>query len=153
MCYEVLPFIFDYQLNRDNSAVLVVSPLISLMMDQVHSLRKRSVDAAIISSGVKVSNIYNAHLVLQYVHGNITLCWYKKLMRHFSIFTCKVNRELLATDKDFRNSRLLFMAPEAIDVQKWRDAITAKSFSSRVVTVVIDEAHCVSKWYAMLTLS
>lgn len=74
-------------------------------------------------------------------------------MRHFSIFTCKVNRELLATDKDFRNSRLLFMAPEAIDVQKWRDAITAKSFSSRVVTVVIDEAHCVSKWYAMLTLS
>ena len=77
LCYEVLPFIFDYQLNRDNSAVLVVSPLISLMMDQVHSLRKRSIDAAIISSGVKVSNIYNAHLVLQYVHGNTTLCWYK----------------------------------------------------------------------------
>lgn len=45
-----------------------------------------------------------------------------------------------------------FMAPEAIDVQKWRDAITGKSFSSRVVTVVIDEAHCVSKWYAILIL-
>ena len=35
LCYEVLPFIFDYQLNRDNSAVLVVSPLLLLMMDEV----------------------------------------------------------------------------------------------------------------------
>ena len=35
LCYEVLPFVFDYQLKRDNSAVLVVSPLLSLMMDQV----------------------------------------------------------------------------------------------------------------------
>ena len=28
LCYEVLLFIFDYQLNRDNSVVLVVSPLL-----------------------------------------------------------------------------------------------------------------------------
>lgn len=51
--------------NRDSSAVLVVSPLIPLMMDQVHSLCERSVDATVISSGVKVSNNCNVHLVLQ----------------------------------------------------------------------------------------
>ena len=39
LCYEVLPFVFDYQLNRDNSAVLVVSPLLSVMMDQVDSVQ------------------------------------------------------------------------------------------------------------------
>ena len=37
--YEVLPFVFDYQLNRDSSAVLVVSPLLSLMMDQVDGVQ------------------------------------------------------------------------------------------------------------------
>ena len=36
---KVLPFVFDYQLNRDNSAVLVVSPLLSLMMDQVDGVQ------------------------------------------------------------------------------------------------------------------
>ena len=39
LCYEVLPFVFDYQLNRDNSAVLVVSPLLSLMIDQVDAVQ------------------------------------------------------------------------------------------------------------------
>ena len=32
-------FIFDYQLNRDNSAVLVVSPLLLLMMEQVDGVQ------------------------------------------------------------------------------------------------------------------
>ena len=31
--------IFDYQLNRENNAVLVVSPLLSLMMDQVDGVQ------------------------------------------------------------------------------------------------------------------
>ena len=47
------------------------------------------------------------------------------------------------------DGRLLFCAPEAIDVSKWRDAIAKPDFSSRVVAIVIDEAHCVSKWYAV----
>ena len=47
MCYEVLPFVFDDKLGRRDSLVIVVSPLISLMVDQVQSLRHRSVKAAI----------------------------------------------------------------------------------------------------------
>ena len=39
LCYEVLSFVFNYQLNRDNSAVLVVSPLLSLMIDQVDGVQ------------------------------------------------------------------------------------------------------------------
>ena len=34
ICYEVLPFIFDKNLGTDNSLVIVVSPLVSLMVDQ-----------------------------------------------------------------------------------------------------------------------
>ena len=40
--------------NRMHSLVLVISPLISLMVDQVLSLRSRGVSAAIMSSGSSV---------------------------------------------------------------------------------------------------
>ena len=60
LCYEVLPFLMDCKLGRVAgesqqcraicSTVLVISPLISLMVDQVLSLRRRGVDAAIITS-------------------------------------------------------------------------------------------------------
>ena len=111
LCYEVLPFVFDDKLGKDNSVAIVVSLLISLMVDQVQSLRRRSIRAAIMSSGNKV------------------------------------DKEFLATDDDIRDGRLHFCAPEAIDVPKWRDCIGKPEFSSRVVAIVVDEAHCVSKWY------
>ena len=47
ICYEVLPFMFDKKLGTDNSLVIVVSPLVSLMVDQVHSLRSRSVKVSV----------------------------------------------------------------------------------------------------------
>ena len=53
LCYETIPFIYDWKLRRVDyrSLVLVVSPLVALMIDQVKSLRKRNVKAAIISGG------------------------------------------------------------------------------------------------------
>ena len=51
--YECLPFLLDYKLNRvdgrTSSVVLVVSPLVVLMIDQVQSLRTRGVACAIMS--------------------------------------------------------------------------------------------------------
>ena len=53
VCYEVLPFLFDYKLGNsaasESSIVIVVSPLVSLMVDQVTSLRSHGVSAAIMS--------------------------------------------------------------------------------------------------------
>ena len=49
LCYELLPYVFDHKLDTDRSVVLVVSPLISLMIDQVRSLNARGVPAAILS--------------------------------------------------------------------------------------------------------
>ena len=53
VCYQALPFMFDRKLGRsvDRSVVLVVSPLVSLMIDQVTSLRSVGVGAAIMSAG------------------------------------------------------------------------------------------------------
>ena len=52
--YEILPFLFDYKLGRLNtrirSLVVVVSPLLSLMADQMSCLRHRGARAAMLSS-------------------------------------------------------------------------------------------------------
>ena len=51
---QALPFIMDFKLGlvgpQNLSLVLVVSPLVSLMVDQVTSLRKRSVDCSVVTS-------------------------------------------------------------------------------------------------------
>ena len=51
--YECLPFLLDYKLNRvdgrTSSVVLVVSPLVALMIDQVQSLRTRGVACTIMN--------------------------------------------------------------------------------------------------------
>ena len=36
--------------------------------------------------------------------------------------------------------------PEAVTTAKWRDVLEREQFSSRIVAISVDEAHCVSKW-------
>lgn len=54
LCYELLPFLLEPRCPREgcHSVVLVVSPLVSLMVSQVQSLRRRNVTAAILSHNV-----------------------------------------------------------------------------------------------------
>ena len=112
--YEVLPFLYDYKLERmrgqTKSLVIVVSPLVSLMADQVSSLCHRGVEAAIMSS------------------------------------KCTAAKDFLATDRDFHTCSFLFGSPEALISSKWRERIDTPTVADRIVAVVINEAHCVSKW-------
>ena len=61
VCYELLPFVLDYMQGKclskkeSNSTVIVISPLVSLMIDQVSSLRERGVSAGILSGHAAVS--------------------------------------------------------------------------------------------------
>ena len=67
LCYQTLPFVMDFRSRArqeaSNSAIIVVSPLIALMEDQVGGLRKRGVKACIISSSSALSkeNICTEH--------------------------------------------------------------------------------------------
>ena len=57
LCYQCLPYLLDYKLGKVNSAavnqrvVMVVSPLVSLMVDQESKLRRNGVQAAILGGG------------------------------------------------------------------------------------------------------
>ena len=96
--------------SQSGSVVIVVSPLIALMVDQVVGLRERGVNATVITTG-----------------GG-------------------VREELRATENDMSKCSLLYCAPEALINSRWREALENPLFSDRVVAVVVDEAHCVSKW-------
>ena len=65
-----------------------------------------------------------------------------------AILSCgtRVDKEYVASTEDLRKSSLLFCAPEAIDTGNWRDVIANPEISTRIVAVVVDEAHCLSKW-------
>ena len=61
ICYQVLPYLFDSKLGRvdaspvDQCVVLVISPLISLIVDQVTALQLQGVGAAILSGNAGVN--------------------------------------------------------------------------------------------------
>ena len=44
----------------------------------------------------------------------------------------------------------LFASPEALITSRWREAIDCHKVAERIVAVVIDEAHCVSKWLVLV---
>ncbi len=119
ICYQILPFLFDYKLKREGlhpskrSVCVVVSPLISLMVDQVKTLRSIGVGSAILS-------------------GNTG-----------------VDKSLLASENNIKSGdfSLLFSAPEAIiSSDRWRDILTEEPLCHQVVAIAVDEAHCVYKW-------
>ena len=51
LCYQTLPFVIGYKQHQSaarNSAVIVVSPLVALMEDQVSGLRRRGVKRSLL---------------------------------------------------------------------------------------------------------
>ena len=118
VCFQVLPFLFDHKLGLSDGSekrcVIVVSPLVSLMVDQVRSLKSKGVHAVVISSSSRENTI--------------------------------VDREFRATETSLSSASLIFSSPEALIHTKWREALENPVVSHRVCAVVVDEAHCVSKW-------
>ena len=111
LCYSILPRAFDAmqpeQLHQ--SVAIVVSPLISLMKDQVRAMMERNLTAV-------------------YVGG-------------------------ANSDEEIRNVcegeyQLVYMSPESLlKDSTWRDMLQSPVYQQRLVAFVVDEAHCVKKWY------
>ena len=122
ICYQCLPFLFDYKFGKvdlpplNQSVVIVISPLVSLMMDQVAKLRERGVKAATLGGNSAAAGM---------------------------------DIKLLACEKDINNGayKLLFSAPEAVVVsERWRQLLLSSPLNNQIVALVVDECHCVYKW-------
>lgn len=114
LCYLVLPLAFDYLRGTTRkSIIIVVSPLKSLMEDQVARFCSRGVMSVCvgIDSSVQV-------------------------------------------DQDVANGRyqVVFFSPEAMLTNlKWREVFRSETYQQNVVGLIVDEAHCVEKWYSKLS--
>ena len=57
-----------------------------------------------------------------------------------------IPKALLATKDNLAKCSILFNSPEALVSSKWREVLIKPSISGRIVAVVVDEVHCISKW-------
>ena len=56
-----------------------------------------------------------------------------------------VSKYDIGTEECLCRDSLFFRAPEAITTAKWRDVLEREQFSSQIVAISGDEAHCASK--------
>ena len=115
-CYCCLPLIFDILKGKQHPfhVVIVISPLLALMKDQVKKLSDRKIGAVQI---------------------------------HDKFDSCEDDvKSRINTD-----CSLIFTSPELILGDKsWLDVFRSPVFSKRLVGLVVDEAHCIKKWYGTL---
>ena len=91
--------------------VLVISPLVALMQDQVLHLQRRGIPAACLHRGLDPQR----------------------------------RRDLLTRVRDNR-LRVLYLAPERLQVEATRQLLEEIQDQGKLVGVAIDEAHCISAW-------
>ena len=88
--------------------VIVVTPLISLMQDQVRRMNQLGISSAFVEEAQKDD---------------------------------AVKQGVLSGDYD-----IVFMSPESATNSKWRDLFLSKLYQRELMTIVIDECHCISQW-------
>ena len=91
--------------------VLVISPLVALMEDQVQHLQRRGIPAACLHRGLDPAR----------------------------------RRDLIARVRSNR-LRLIYLAPERLQVEATRQLLEDIHEQGQLVGVAIDEAHCISAW-------
>ena len=57
-----------------------------------------------------------------------------------------ISRDVLGTESSLCSESILFCTPESLIRSKWRNAVENPKVSERIVAIVVDEAHCISKW-------
>ena len=57
-----------------------------------------------------------------------------------------VSKDNIGTEEYLCRDNLFFCVPEAVTTAKRRVVLEREQFSSQIVAISVDEAHCVSKW-------
>ncbi|KAL5483863.1 hypothetical protein EMCRGX_G020281 [Ephydatia muelleri] len=112
LCFSVLPFAFDYLYGRVGSIVIVVSPLIALMKDQVTTaLNSKGVSAAYISS--ETDDRAQCEAILR---GEVQIVF----IGPESLLQNTTWREMLKTPV-YKSNLVAFVVDEVHCVPKWGD--------------------------------
>ena len=112
LCYSVLPKVFDtLRKKRSKSIVIVISPLISLMKDQIHSLQTKGIKCTFVTKDLADSDdaveqaLYEGSYQIIFFSPEALLCedtW----------------REMMQTQV-YKENVVAFVIDEAHLVKKW----------------------------------
>jgi hypothetical protein len=147
VCYQLPALVgsgVDYSgsdvptMSRQCMTTIVVCPLIALMMDQVRNLHNRGIYTAVCLSGSST--------------GREKAQIYDRLLS--GIDAKKNKKDTAATSSKSMEHRgnnalpiqLLYVTPELIKTEKFRDVLSKLYDCKRLFQFAIDEAHCVSTW-------
>lgn len=104
LCYQLPALVRE-------GLVVVVSPLVALMQDQVSQLQRRGIAAACLHRGLATGE----------------------------------RRDLVQRLREHR-LRLLYLAPERLQLESSRQLLDDILAAGRLVALAVDEAHCISAW-------
>ena len=126
LCFSVLPFAFDDLFQRDGSIVVVVSPLIALMKDQV------------------------AEIITLHVHVYTLIFTQVAALNAKGVPAAYLSSEMKDRGQQERILRgqvqILYIGPEVLMLPQWREMLRTPVYKENLVAYVIDEVHCVTKW-------
>ena len=106
LCYGILPVMFDTIKQFSSSIVIVVSPLIALMKDQVRAMVERNVSAVCIGDAeVSVDEVYEGKYQLVYISPE-------------ALLTNETWRDMLLSSV-YQERLVAFVVDEAHCVKKW----------------------------------
>ena len=112
LCYVLLPYIFDVLRGTSGkSIVLVVSPLIALMKDQVGTIKRMGISATYVSDKESITTLMRQGI-------------------------------------ERGDYQIVFASPEALFLgTQWRCMLSSSVYHLNLVGFIVDEAHCIKKWY------
>ena len=118
LIFQLLPFLHA---ENKNAKVIVVSPLNSIITDQMTTLKSRGIQAGVLPNFQ--------------VTGKINY-----------LFSKNIKKETLSQDIITGSLKFLFAHPESLVSDEGRKILKSEPYGRNVVAVIIDEAHCVELW-------
>jgi len=127
LIFQMLPFVLSEKTPGKKNIVLVITPLSSIVRDQLAFLNEKGVKAAALPNSL---------------HTNFGADNSPKL------FPVKGENQAIKLSTEFTEPSfsILFAHPEPLLSPKGRELLKSTSYQERIVACCIDEAHIVEMW-------
>ena len=163
LCYIILPRVFDEMCSGSRSSiVIVVSPLVVLMRDQVKGIMKKAIYSKLIILCLILIYVLSYLGTRPLALTAINVSMHVSMQNYYKQKKKKINAIYVgdANENDGSleaicdgNYQLVFFSPESLLTNMtWRDIFGSPVYQKNLVALVVDKACCVKKWLVSFLL-